>query len=197
MKVLSMKIAVIGTSETSVIYSTSFALAGHEVFIADKETKESFTGKPFFKTFENIHFCNIEDASAEADIIFVTAQAKDVREAAYLMGDVREKLIIDASANVKTGTDEHVNTLAAIRAITGAKNVVKVFSTKGYEELLRPLFKGKNTRMILVGERKAKEVAKIMTKDLDINTYYDFGGPEAAPLFDLMTTAWRDLANRR
>jgi hypothetical protein len=118
-----------------------------------------------------------------------------VREVAYWLGDVRRKVIVDASANVLVPDSEFVKTACAIKAITGSLHVIKLFNAKGYEDMLKPIFRGQTTEMLLVGDsKKAKEVMKILALELDINNCYDFGDGDTIPLFDEMTKCWRNIA---
>jgi len=193
-KFVSMSIAVIGIGKTAETYAVRYAMAGHDVFIAPKGGENAGLDKRL-AIYDNIVVCSIEDAAAVADLIIISSSPKDVREIAYWLGDVRGKVIIDATANVHTGADEQVNTLGAIKAITGSQHVVKVFSTRGYERLLKPLFQKEKIQLVLAGDsKKAKEITKILTKDLGINDFVDLGPDEAIPLFDELTKCWRNLA---
>lgn len=190
---LTVGIAIIGSSENASVYAKRFASAGHEVYMSP-EKADSKVHTDFF--YDNLHVCGIEDASKAADIIIIATAPTNVREVAYWMGDVRGKVIIDASADFAEG-DEQVNTIGAIKAITGSSNVVKIFCTEGYEQLLMPLLKNDKTHLILVGENpKARQAAKIIARDMDIYSFIDLGGFEALPLFDSLANCWRDLAKK-
>ena len=191
---VSMNIAVIGTGASAETYAARYAVAGHEVFLAWKQDAGARVSSGL-RAFDNINLCDIENAASVADIIVIASPARDVREVAYWLGDVRGKVIIDASASLLSGLDEQVNTSGAIRAITGSENIVKVFSTKGYEKLLKPLFGNDTARLILVGDsKKAKEVTKIIYLDLGVNKFVDMCDNDSTPLFDEMTRCWRNLA---
>jgi hypothetical protein len=190
---VSMNIAIIGVGETAENYAVNFACAGHRVFIGMKD--EDKTAKhSSLRALDNVCFCSIEMAADVADMIIIATAPKDVREVAYWLGDVRRKVIIDASANVDAPEEDFVKTCTGIQAITGSPHVIKVFNTKGYEQLLKPIFREHKVELIMVGDsKKAKEVTKIMTVEMGINYCYDFGGNEAIPLFNGMTRCWRNL----
>ncbi|MCD6011299.1 MAG: NADPH-dependent reductase [Flavipsychrobacter sp.] len=192
-KSLSVNIAVIGSGEMAALYAARFAIAGHEVFIApdcaDKIPQNGYT------SIDNLHGCTIEEASEAADIIVIATQPKNVREVSYWLGDVRGKVVIDATANFIAPVGEQINTVGAIKAITGSSNVVKVFYTKGYEKLLKPLLKNDKPHFVLVSENsKAREVAKIISRDLGISGFIDLGSFESIALFDSLANSWRELA---
>lgn len=190
----SMNIAIIGNSETGMMYARGFALAGHKIYIAweNGERRNTSFNQEFLG---HIEICSIEDAAEIADLIILATQPKDVREAAYWLGDVRRKVIVDCTANVHTPEQDLVNTFSAIKAITGSPHVVKVFNTRGYEQLIRPLFDYNPIELLLAGDsKKAKEIIKIMAGELGLSKWYDFGGIDTLPLFNQMTKVLRTLA---
>jgi 8-hydroxy-5-deazaflavin:NADPH oxidoreductase len=189
---VSMNIAIIGVGEIAENYAAGFAFAGHKVFAAPGETTHEM-GRAV-RSLDNVHVCNIEDAAHLADLVIIATAPKDVREVAYWLGDVRRKVIIDASANIRAPDDELVRTLGGIQAITGSAHVVKVFDTQGYEQMLKPLFKQGIPDLLLAGDsKKAKAVAEILGIELGMKTFCDFGGNDTIPLFNEMTKGWRNL----
>ncbi len=192
-KLVSMNIAIIGNTNAAVMYAIEFANAGHEIFMACCEKNNvKYTNIP--EVVEGITFCSISEAAEIADLIIIATQPKDVREAAYWLGDVRRKVIIDVTANVYAPEEELVKTVCAIKSITGSPHVIKVFHTKGYEAILKPLFGGANVEMLLLSDsNKAKEITKIMAVELGISLFYDFGNSENIALFNEITKCWRRL----
>lgn len=190
---VSINIAIIGNSEIAQLYALAFAQAGHEVFIAWKEGERSNL-RQVMHMIDRINVCSIEDAAALSDLIIIATPPEDVREVAYWLGDVRRKVIIDATSNVRSNAGDRVRTSSAIKSITGSDHVVKAFHTKGYEKILRPLFDGKKVELLLVGNsKKAKEVTKILMQNLGISKFLDFGQDEQIPLFNSMINCWREL----
>jgi predicted dinucleotide-binding enzyme len=192
----SMNIAVIGTGELAERYALKLSDAGHEVYLAWKDGQESGLA-PMLETLDGINICSIEEAADVADMIIIATSPIDVREVAYWLGDVRRKVIIDATSNVFAGVEEQVRTVCAIKAITGSQLIVKSFNTKGYEQLLKPIFGAQPAEFIMVGNsKKAKVVLSILAAELGIKTFYDFGGDEAIPLFNALTTSLREQARK-
>ena len=190
---VSMKIALIGEGEIAERYAIRYATSGHEVLMAWKDGTKRIS--PSLAQFQNIQMCSIEEAAWQSDFIIIATPPADVREVAYWLGDVRRKIIIDASANIHICVEDQVNTFAAIKAITGSIHIVKVFSTRGYEQLLKPLFGHDRVQLVMAGDsRKAKEIVKILTVDLGTSHFFDMGGSDTLPLFNEMTAGWRKLA---
>ena len=190
---VSMNIAIIGVSEIAGAYALAFAHAGHEVFLSWKDGEKQKVSPALLKV-DGIHVCPIEQAADISDLVIIATRPEDLREVSYWLGDVRRKVIIDASSNVDTGSDEKVSA-NAIRSITGSPNIVQVFHTRGYEQILKPLFAGESFQLIIAGEsKKAKEITKILTQELGISRVKDLGGNDAVPLFNAMTTCWREMS---
>jgi len=191
---VSMKVGLIGTGDVAESYAKRFLRAGHIVLMAWKDGDT--TGiSPELADYSNLHVCSIEEAAAAADLIVIATSPIHVREVAYWLGDVRRKVIIDATSNIHTGNEDQVKTLCAIKAITAASHIVKVFSTRGYEELLKPLFGHSQVQLVMVGEsKKAKEILKILAINLGVEVFFDMGDSNAIPLFNEMTSGWRKLA---
>ena len=186
---VSLNVAVIGEGNVSDVYTAALNVAGHEVFLAGTGEINSL-----WQHADNVTVCSIEEAAERADFIIIATEPKNVREVAYWLGDVRGKVIIDVTANVVCNDNDRVNTARAIAAITGAPHITKIFNTAGYEQLLKPIFGKQQVQMILAGDsRKAKEITKIIAKELGINKFYDFGGDNTLPLFEEMTKCWRDM----
>ena len=191
---VSMKIALIGTGDVAMGYATRYAEAGHEVLMAWRDGEEPEL-TPALAESGQVYVCSIEEAAEQADFIVIATPPKDVREVAYWLGDIRRKVIIDATPNIHTSMEEQVTTVCAIKAITGSPHVIKVFSTRGYENMLEPFFKHSHVQLIMVGEsKKAKEVVKILTEGMGVDHFFDMGGNDAIPLFNEMTKGWRKLA---
>lgn len=188
-KSLCVSIAVIGSGERAKLYAANFAIAGHEVYMAHEKEGEVFCTD--LVSIENLHCCTIEDASAAADIIVIATAPRSVREVSYWLGDVRGKVVIDATANDLSAAEDELNTVGAIKAITGSSNVVKIFCTRGYEHLLKPLFKNEKPHFVIVSDNvKGKEVTKIIAQDLGVSNFVDLGGLEAISLFDSLVRSW-------
>jgi predicted dinucleotide-binding enzyme len=191
---VSMNIAIIGTGDTGESYAAAFALTGHHVYMAWTDGEKSGIN-PALQSFDNIHICSIEEAAEVADLIIIATAPRDVREVAYWLGDVRRKVIIDASANVHVPYHESIKTACAITAITGSVHVVKIFNSSGYEAIIKPLFSGNDVGLMLAGDsKKAKEVMKILCVEMGIQNCYDLGNSDTIPLFDELTKSWRSLA---
>ena len=196
---VTLNIAIIGANKVSGEMTRAFAMTGHQVFVSNRENDLPFVN--IFDAFtENVHSCSMEVAAAEADCIVIATPPHDVREVAYWLGDVRKKIIVDLTANVSDNqrqvAKEAINTVGAISAITGAQHIVKVFHAAGFSQLLKPLFAGQKPDLLLAGDsRKAKELTKIIMREVEMKNFYDFGAGDTLTLFDEMVKTWKAMAN--
>lgn len=192
-RLVSMDIAIVGNTKIAAFYAKEFAKEGHRIYMACCE-KNNVIAHNIPDTNNLITYTTISEAGDKADFIIIATEPIDVREASYWLGDVRKKVIIDVTANVFAPEDELVKTVCAIKAITGSPHVIKIFYTGGYEEILKPLFNGVRVDLLLLSDsNKAKEITKIMTKEIGMNYFYDFGGSSNIPLFNEITKSWRKI----
>ena len=190
----SMNVAIIGRGKTSAVLAQGLALAGHEVLIGIKED-EKISFDYLVDEFDNIFITSIEDAAQEADVIIMSTAPEEVRERAYLLDDVRGKVIIDTSyMNINTSAD-YLNTLNAIKAITGSALVVKCFSAIGFEPPANFLSnESKNSIFVAGDSKKAKAMATLIARDLGFGDCHDYGGDDSVPLLDEMAICYHNLS---
>ncbi len=192
-RLVSMDIAIIGNTDIAAFYASQFAQQGHNIYMACCE-KNNVIVRNIPDPNNRISYTSISDAANNADFIIIATVPIEVREAAYWLGDVRKKVIIDVTANVFAQDIDQVKTVCAIKAITGSPHVIKIFYTGGYENILKPLFNGSKVDLLLLSDsKKAKEITKIMAIEIGMKYFYDFGGSDNIPLFNEITKCWRKL----
>lgn len=182
-----LNIAIIGNGPRVALFAEQLAREGHTVFIGLNEDEDDDVLVD--SELDNIFFENIEDASAQADVIYMAVPADRIREVAYMMGDVRDKVIIDASANIDPKPEHYVATLKAAIAITGAEDMVKSY-------FLAPEFDAREAGDIFFAgnSKKAKSVAMLLANSLGFKNTYDFGDIDTVPLLEDMARCWYNLA---
>lgn len=184
----SINIAVIGDGKVGEVLAKGLAIADHNIFIGIKEEYTSIH-EDFFTEFDNVALTSIDYAAAVADIIIIATPANQVREAAYLLDDVRHKVIVDMSG-FNSKDDMSLHTANAIHAITYSPNVVKCYGENGYMSL-RNLFRVKSRDEIYVAgdSKKSKEIVKLLMRDIGFNKVVDLGGNENIALLDVKAFA--------
>lgn len=191
---VSMNIAIMGAGKKSETLARSLAAAGHEIFMGLKNYDNPISYY-LRDTYENINITSVEQAAAMADIIIIATPLDEVRKTAYLLDDVRRKVVIDVTTSVSVKSEEYLNSLNAIRSITGSQHVVKCLNCQGYKNLISPLFGNKDIDMLVVGgSKKSKEIVKILSEDLGMKNVFDFGDNDATLLLDEMAKCWHNIA---
>lgn len=192
-----MHIAIIGTGRATTAMAQGLSRSGHVVYMGVKDGDESRL--PFWTSaFDDLTITSIAEASAAADLIIISSCPSEVREAAYQIDDVRKKVIIDASYMSYIDGEPYVNTLQAIKSITGSQLVAKCFNPAGFEQDMKQEMGDKSINMFVAGDnKKAKEVAKLISRDLGYADCLDFGGSDTAPLLDEMAVCCHHLALRQ
>lgn len=186
-----MNIAIIGDGKSSANLALGLAAAGHIIWLAGNERAAQFAAG-----VSTIQITEAETAKDAADVVILTCASSKVREEIYHLDDVRNKIVIDATLPDFQETG-YINTLAIIKTISGAADVVKVFHTCGSENLATGA-KEDGANMLLAGDsKKAKELAKMIGRDLGYAYCQDLGDTEAVPLLDEMASCYHQLTQRR
>ncbi|MCD6064651.1 MAG: oxidoreductase coenzyme F420-dependent [Flavipsychrobacter sp.] len=188
-----MNIAIIGAGKNTEALAEGLANAGHDVYIGLKDLNTYIS--PRLLKLDNIFLVSVEDAARESDIIVITTPASEIREVAYMLGDVRRKTIADLSSFNFLRDAQYSNTHTVLKAITSCQNLVKCFNVTGYEDLVNPDFIGATTDMFMAGDsRKSKEVVKLLARDLGFIDCCDFGDGDTIPMLDEMSQCWNNKA---
>lgn len=189
----SMNIAIIGSGVVSDALAYKLAMAGHEVLLAGKDEDDNVNWG-LANEFDNMDVTDLEHVANIADIIIIATKGEDAREVAYRIGDVRRKVIIDATNILSNKTGEHLHTVSAIMAITGNKHVVRCFNCLGLENFLSLIERNDSVDMYIAGDsEKAKDVAKLLARDMGYSECYDFGGNETIEFLEDMARCWINL----
>ncbi len=112
------------------------------------------------------------------------------------MGDVRNKVIIDATNSVRTRPEAFPTAFHALKALTGSEAVVKCFNSTGFENMLDPVYPGfGGIDMFCAGnDKQAKAVATKLAKDIGFGACWDFGGDDKVELLEKLALSWINLA---
>lgn len=188
-----MNIAIIGRGQIAKNLGLGLSLAGHQVYIGKNWDNRYLETYPE-NAIPNLHFTTIEIAAEVADIIFIATNPNHVRETAYILNDVRKKVIVDVAYMNYTDDIEYVNTLNAITSITGSSYVVKCFNTEGFRLSNCSESADSSVNVFVAGDNlKAKEVVKLLSRDIGYNDCHDFGDSSTVKLLDEMAICYHHL----
>lgn len=187
-----MNIAIIGAGNVGGTLSRKWAAAKHTVTIGARDTTASKTRAlvgPY------ISVATIRESVESAEVILIAATPEAIRSIVEAMGNVHDRIIIDAMNSVRSKAGEFASTAEALRVWTGSQNVVKCFNSTGFNIMANPNFNNTAADMFMAGNStRGKSVARTLAIDAGFAECYDFGGDDRIPLLEQFALSWINLA---
>ena len=122
-----MKIAIIGSGNVGGALAQGWAKSGHEITFGVRN-KDEFKGSRL-SGISTIAAASFPDAVKSAEVIVIAAVPQAVQSIARMMGDVSDKVIIDAMNSVRVKPEPYANTTEALTNLTNCRDIVKCLST--------------------------------------------------------------------
>ena len=189
-----MKIAIIGAGNVGGALAFGWVKAGHEIIIG---AKDPISDKVKKVTSQNssIKVKSVKEASDGSEVILIATNPTAVEEISKQLGDVKNKIIIDAMNSVSSKPAGFTNTFEALKALTNCENVVKCFNSTGFENMGNPKYENTAADMFIAGSSiNGKKIASQLAKDTGFAECYDFGGDDKVTLLEQFALAWINLA---
>lgn len=188
-----MNIAIIGSGNVGGALAQQWMKAGHTVTIgakfplSDKNIKLS-------KQIGEEKFVSVEKAVELSEVILLAIPPIAIFEVMEQMGDLSNKVVIDASNSVMKGPDPYKTVFHCLLDKTNGE-IVKCFNSTGYENILNPIYDGQGIDMFMAGDsEKAKAVAKQLALDCGFGSCIDFGKSDKVELLEKFALSWINLA---
>ena len=188
-----MNIAIIGSGNVGGALAQQWMKAGHTVTIgakfplSDKNIKLS-------KEIGEEKFVSVEKAVELSEVILLAIPPVAIFEVIEQMGDLSNKVVIDASNSVMKGPDPYKTVFHCLLDKTNGE-IVKCFNSTGYENILNPIYDGQGIDMFMAGDsEKAKAVAKQLALDCGFGSCIDFGKSDKVELLEKFALSWINLA---
>lgn len=189
-----MKIAIIGAGNVGGALAVGWAKAGHEIVLGVRNPNDSEI-KALVASDKNIIAKSVSEAAREAEVILVSVPVTAINDVAKALGEMKNKIIIDATNAVFQKPEPYAHGVAAIKALTQCEDVVKCFNSTGFENMASPKYGDTASDMFVAGSSsKGKAVAAQLAKDLGFAECYDFGGDDKIALLEQFALAWINLA---
>jgi len=189
-----MKIAIIGAGNVGGALALGWIKSGHEITIGARDMKSDKVTKVTSQN-SSIKVKSIDEAALEAEVILIAASPAAVGEIAKQLGNVKDKVIIDAMNSISSKPAGFNNTFEALQSLTNCKNVTKCFNSTGFENMADPKYGNTSVDMFMAGSSiKGKQVAAHLAKDAGFAECYDFGGDDKVALLEQFALAWINLA---
>lgn len=187
-----MNIALIGTGNVGGALAVNWAKAGHTILLGVTNTAD-FKGKELLNQ-PGISAHKIAEATAAAQVIVIATPPTAIFSILQEMGDIRGKVIIDATNSVGTRPEPHATVYHALAATTNAE-LVKCFNSTGFENMTNPDYNGTAIDMFMAGDSDfAKQTARQLATDAGFANCYDFGKADKVELLEKFALSWINLA---
>jgi hypothetical protein len=188
-----MNIAIIGSGNVGGALAQQWIKAGHTVLIGAKFPLSEKNLKLATQIGED-RFATIENAVKQCEVILLATPPTAIFEVIEQMGDVSNKIIIDATNSVMKSPEPYKTVYHCLADKTNAE-VVKCFNSTGFENMLNPVYNGQGIDMFMAGDsEKAKSVAKQLALDCGFGSCIDFGKSDKVELLEKFALSWINLA---
>lgn len=188
-----MKIAIIGSGNVGGALAQQWIKSGHTVLIGAKlpwsEKNIALASK-----IGEVRFTSLENAVKQSEIILISTPPTAVFELLEQMGDVSNKVIIDATNSIMKNPEPYKTVYHCLSDQTNAA-IVKCFNSTGFENMMNPIYNGQGIDMFMAGDSEnAKSVTKQLALDCGFASCIDFGKSDKVELLEKFALAWINLA---
>lgn len=190
-----MNMAIIGSGNVGSALASGLHKAGHTVSFGVRNPASAKSEKAA-TLVTGVAFSTVREACAGADVIILTTPPEAVLALAPELGDVRKKVLIDATNSIRTRPEPYATAFHALKAITHSERVVKCFNSTGFENMANPVYPGfGGIDMFCAGnDAESKKVAQQLAADIGFGACWDFGGDDKVELLEKFALSWINLA---
>ena len=135
-----MIIAIIGSGNVGSALAHGLVRAGHSVTFGVRDAGSAKSQKA--QALLSVPMAAVAEACRQAEVIIITTPPEAVKDLVPDLGDVRKKVIIDATNSVRTRPEPYPTAFHALKALTNSEAVVKCFNSTGFENMLKPDYPG-------------------------------------------------------
>ncbi len=178
-----MKITIIGAGNIGKTLGSKWAQSGHQVTYGVRNT-----GDP---KHAGLNVAPIADSLTGAEVILLSLPGAGVVEFGVQFGaGLAGKIVIDATNNPRSPL---MNNLDALQSAAPDADLVRAFSTLGWENFANPSLGGQQLDLFYAGAESARPTAEQLIRDIGLRPVC-LGGLEAVTAVDGLTRAWFALA---
>ncbi|MFM8832490.1 MAG: NADPH-dependent F420 reductase [Cytophagales bacterium] len=190
-----MNIAIIGSGNVGSALAQGLFKAGHTIFFGVRDATSAKAEKAS-GLVSNTKIVSVAEASKQAEVIIVTTPPEAVLNLAAQLGDVSNKILVDATNSIRTRPEPYPTAFHALKALTKSDKVVKCFNSTGFENMAAPVYPNfGGIDMFCAGNDKAsKTIVQQLAKDIGFAECWDFGGDDKVELLEKFALSWINLA---
>ena len=200
-----MKLAIIGAGNVGGTLGTAWAQkAGHEIFFGVTNPKSDKTQALLRRLGGKARAGTAAEAAGFGEMIVLATPWPATEAAIRSMGDLRGRIILDASNPLAMGPDgfglEIGHSISAGEKVQGwakGASVFKTLNTTGFGNMADPVFRGVKSVMFVAGDdaaNKPKVIALVAALGFEV---VDAGPLRNARLLEAHAMLWIDLALKR
>ncbi len=200
-----MKLGIIGAGNVGGTLGTAWAQkAGHEIFFGVTNPKSDKTQALLRRLGGKARAGTAAEAAGFGEMIVLATPWPATEAAIRSMGDLRGRIILDASNPLAMGPDgfglEIGHSISAGEKVQGwakGASVFKTLNTTGFGNMADPVFRGVKSVMFVAGDdaaNKPKVIALVAALGFEV---VDAGPLRNARLLEAHAMLWIDLALKR
>jgi NADPH-dependent F420 reductase len=202
-----MKIAIIGAGNVGGTLGKRWAWAGHEVAFGARDPAEAKVTALVRESGSSARAASVPEAVRDAAVVVLTVPWDSARDALAAAGDLRGRVLIDATNPVPLTLDGLRQGLVIGHTTSGGEQVarwaegarvVKAFNTTGWQNMADPVYGSQGLSLLLCGDDgEARKVVADLARQLG------FEPVEVGPLRSALRSAryleavamlWIDMA---
>src|SRR5262249_51266519 len=198
-----MKIAVIGAGNVGGTLGKRWARAGHKVVFGTRDPADAKVAALIRESGPSARAASVPEAVRQAAVVVLTVPWESAREALAAAGNLRGRILIDATNPVPL-TPEGLRQGLVIGHTTSAgeeiarwaegARVVKAFNTTGWQNMADPVYGSEGLSMLLCGDdTEAKKTVADLARQLGFEPV-DVGPLRSARYLEAMAMLWIDMA---
>ena len=198
-----MKIAVIGAGNVGGTLGKRLAGAGHEVAFGARDPAEARVAALVRESGRRARAASVPEAARDAAVVLLAVPWDSAQEAVRSAGDLRGRILIDATNPVPLTPDGLRQGLVIGHTTSGAEQiarwadgarVVKAFNTTGFQNMADPVYASHGLSMMLCGDdAEAKKAAAELARQLGFEPV-DVGPLKSARYLEAVAMLWIDMA---
>ena len=202
-----LKIAIIGAGNLGGALGRSWAKAGHTIIFGVRNPGGGKTQPPLAEIGASASSALIPDAVRAGDVVVLATPWQAVAEVVGAMGDVRNKIIIDATnplflnaeGSLSLSLGSSTSGAEEVARLANGARVAKAFNTYGWENFVDSNYPAagelKPALFYCSDDDEAKEVVEKLAKDLGFEPI-DTGGLGMARSLEPLALMWIRLSIR-
>jgi NADPH-dependent F420 reductase len=198
-----MKIAVIGAGNVGGTLGKRWARAGHEVAFGARDPAEAKVAALVRESGPTARAASVPEAARDTDVVVLTVPWDSARDAVAAAGDLRGRILIDATNPVPLTPEGLRQGLVIGHMTSGGEQVarwaegarvVKAFNTTGWQNMADPVYGSQGLSMLLCGDdAEVKKVVADLARQLGFEPV-DVGPLRSARYLEAVAMLWIDMA---